>query len=98
MKKIISFIAMVIVIAMVTGTAAYAKAATPTVNVNNKTIKYAAKPYIKGNDVMLPVRQTVEALGAKVEYDNKAKLVLIRMDNLLIELPIGKKEFYVSGS
>lgn len=95
MKKIISFIAIVIVIAMVTGTAAYAKAATPTVNVNNKEVKYAVKPYMKGNDVMIPVRQTVEALGAKVEYNEKAKLVLIKMDNLQIELPIGKKEFYV---
>ena len=95
MKRIISFIAMFIIVTVFSGTTAFAKSTVPKITVNNKEIKFSVQPYIKGSEVVLPVRQTVEALGAKVEYVKKSNSVLIDMDNTRIELPIGKKEFYI---
>lgn len=95
MKKILSFALMVIMITIFTGTTVYAKNTVPKIFVNNKELKLDAKPYTKGKEIMVPVRKTVEALGAKVEYDNKSKIVRINMDDARIELPVGKKEFYV---
>lgn len=96
MKKIFSFVIMVIIITIMTGAVtAYAHGSTPKINVNKKTMKYDVKPYMKGNEVMLPVKQTAEALGAKVEYDKKSNVVWISMSMMRIELPIGKSEFYI---
>ena len=95
MKKLFSLILMVITITILFGTSAYAKNTAPKVNLNSKAMKYDVEPYMKGNEVMLPVRQTVEVFGAKVEYDKKSNVVLIVIDGVRIELPIGKSEFYI---
>lgn len=93
MKKFLSVILMLVIATIFTGTSVYAKGVTPKIYINNKEIK--AEPYMKGNEIMLPVKKTFEALGAKIEYDKKSNLVLIRMNDTRIELPVGKKEFYV---
>lgn len=95
MKKLFTFIAMLIIAAIFGGTTVYAKGAQPKITVNNKEIKYDVYPYMNGKELMLPVKKTVETLGARVEYDKKANLVRIEMDNKRIELPVGKKEFYI---
>ncbi len=44
---------------------------------------------------MIPVEQTLKALGIKVESDKKSKTVWIDLDMMHVELPIGKSEFYI---
>ncbi|WP_372629621.1 alpha/beta fold hydrolase [Cohnella sp.] len=44
-------------------------AATFKLNVDGQTVQFSdAQPYKSGKDVMLPLRQTAQALGLKVEY------------------------------
>lgn len=95
MKKFLSFILLLVIALMFTGTSVYAKSVTPKIKVDNKEIKTESKPYMKGNEIIIPVKKTFEALGAKVEYDKKSNIVLIKLNDTRIELPIGKKEFYV---
>lgn len=57
-----------------------------------------AKPYVdKNSRVMVPVRFVSEALGAKVDWDEKASKVTVKQKDKTIILFIGKKEIDVNG-
>jgi hypothetical protein len=86
---------MVIIITILTSATAYARSSTPKITINKKQVKYDVKPYMDGNEAMLPVKQTAEALGAKVEYDKKSNIVWVSMSMTRVELPIGKSELYI---
>lgn len=95
MKKIFSFVIIVIIMTALTGATALGSSSTPKITVNNKTVKYDVKPYMKGNEVMVPVKLTAQALGAKVQYDKKNNTVWVNLNMMKVELPIGKSEFYI---
>ena len=97
MKKFYSFIIMVLVFTLLTSTTAYASSAKSNikVTVNNKTVQYNVKPYVKGKDVMVPLQQTAQSLGAKVTWDKKSKTAWVNFDSMNIEIPLGKKEIYI---
>lgn len=97
MKKIKFIISMIIIMTILTSSIVFAGNKIPNikVTVNKKAVKYNVKPYMKGGEVMMPVKQTSEALGAKVETDKKNKTVRVNLNLMHVELTIGKSEFYI---
>ena len=97
MKKLYSFIIMVVIMTLLTSTTAFADSSSSKikVTVNKETIKYEVAPYIKNGEVMIPVKQTSEAFGATVKWDKKNKTVWVDLGMMHIELPVGKSEFYI---
>ena len=97
MKNLIKLIALVLLFTMATGVTAYAKGAPQKikVTVNENTVKYINSPYLKNGEVMIPVRQTVEALGGDVSWDKKAKTAWINLGMMHVELIVGKSEIYI---
>ncbi len=97
MKKINILIIFVIIMTLFTGMTAFAgsKASKITVTVNSKKVEYKVSPYIKNNEVMIPLRQTAEALGATVRWDKKSKTAWLDVDMMHFEFIVGKSEFYI---
>jgi len=96
MKKTSLLLIMVMVITLLSSSAAFAGIATSiTVTENNKTVKFSEKSYIKNEEVMIPLRQTALALGATVEWDKKSKTEWVNFGMMHVELPVGKSEFYI---
>lgn len=96
MKKT-ALLILVLVIALLTNTTAFAGGSSSKiqVDVNNITVKYDVAPYLKKNEVMVPVRHTSEALGAKIAWDKKSKTAWFHLDMMHVEIPVGKSEFYI---
>jgi hypothetical protein len=88
---------MVLVFTLLTSTTAFASSAKSNikVTVNNKTVQYNVKPYIKGKDVMVPLQQTAQSFGAKVTWDKKSKTAWVNFNLMNIEITPGKKEIYI---
>jgi len=97
MKKLYSYVIMVVIMTLLTSATASAGSTAPKikVTVNKETIKYEVAPYLKNGEVMIPVKQTSEALGATVKWDKKNKTVWVNLGMMHIELPVGKSEFYI---
>ncbi len=97
MKKISKLIILVIIMTFFTNMTAFASSHSQkiTVTVNNKTLKYNTSSYISNGEVMIPLRQTAEALGGSVRWDRKNKTAWLDLDMMHLELIIGKSEFYV---
>lgn len=96
MKKLGSFIMLVIMLTLVTSIPVYAK---PTkdikVVVDSNTIKCNPKPYIKDGEVMIPLRPIAEAVGATVRWDKKTKTAWVDFNMTHVEVPVGKEVFYI---
>lgn len=96
MKKISSFVIIVLILTLLTSIPAYAKKSKKIkVIVNDKTINCNIKPYLKDGEVMIPLRQISQAIGATVKWDNKTKTDWVHLDMLHVEVPVGKKSFYI---
>ncbi|HOM02563.1 MAG TPA: stalk domain-containing protein [Acetivibrio sp.] len=68
-----------------------------SVKVNGNYIKMDNWPYIKDGRTFVSVRFVAEALGAKVEWDEEDKKVVIKDDYNYIELIIGSKECHINA-
>ncbi|HHV29982.1 stalk domain-containing protein [Acetivibrio mesophilus] len=68
-----------------------------TVKVNGNYIKMDNWPYIKDGRTFVSVRFIAEALGAKVEWNEEKKKVVIKDDYNYIELFIGSNESYINA-
>jgi hypothetical protein len=97
MKKISIFIILVVMMTLFTSSTALADNSTSKIKVivNKKSVKYDASPYLTKGEIMIPVKQTAEALGGKVEWDKVNKTVWIDLDMMHIEIIVGKSEFYI---
>ncbi len=106
MKKINILIILVIVITIFTNATTFAGGKGPkgketgknskiTVTVNNKTVKYNVSPNLLEKEVMIPVRQTTEALGGTVKWEKKKNTAWLSIDKMQLELIVGKSEFYI---
>ena len=97
MKKISKLKILVIIMTFFTNMAAFASSHSQkiTVTVNNKALKYNTSSYISNGEVMIPLRQTAEALGGSVRWDRKNKTAWLDIDMMHLELVVGKSEFYV---
>lgn len=96
MKKAVLLV-LVLVIALLTNTTAFAGGPPSKIQVvvNDKTVKYDVAPYLKKSEIMVPVRRTSEALGAKIDWDKKNKTAWFHLDMMHVEIPVGKSEFYI---
>jgi len=56
------------------------------------------KPYIKNGRTLVPVRFVSQEMGAKVNWNNTKREVLIEKGGKKISLKIGSKEVYVNGT
>ncbi|MBH5320608.1 phosphodiester glycosidase family protein [Paenibacillus sp. GSMTC-2017] len=65
--------------------------------VNGNPIKLEAAPLIQNGSTYVPLRFVSEAMGAKVEYDDKTRRVTVLRGNQMIEMTIGKKEYLLNG-
>jgi len=55
-------------------------------------------PYINEfGKTMIPLRKTLEAIGANVRFDNSRKIVVIEKNGITVNVPIGEKYLYVNG-
>jgi hypothetical protein len=97
MKKIYTLITLVVLMTMLTNITAFACIKTPTikVTVNKNTVKYDITPYLSKGEVMIPLEETAEAIGAEFEYSKKDKTAWIHLDMTHVELTVGKSEFYI---
>lgn len=96
MKKT-ALLILVLMIALLTNTTAFAGGTSSKIQVvvNDKTVKYDVAPYLKKSEIMVPVRRTSEALGAKITWDKKSKTAWLHLDMMHVEIPVGKSEFYI---
>ncbi|GAE86943.1 stalk domain-containing protein [Acetivibrio straminisolvens] len=76
---------------------ALAKQIFITVKVNGNYIKMDTLPYIKDGRTFVSVRFIAEALGAKVEWNDEKKKVVINDDYNYIELFVGSKDCYINA-
>jgi hypothetical protein len=97
MKKIYTLVVIVVLLSLFTGMTAFAGSTAPKIRVivNKKTVKYDVSPYITKGEVMIPVKQTAEALGGKYEWDKKNNTAWIHIDMMHVELIVGKSESYI---
>jgi hypothetical protein len=97
MKKIYTLVTLVVLMTLLTNITAFACIKTPTlkVTVNKNTVKYNVTPYLSKGEVMIPLEETAEAIGAEVEWDKKDKTAWIHLDMTHVELIAGKSEFYI---
>jgi len=63
-----------------------------TVMANGKKIEYDVKPYVDENSVvMLPIRFTLEAMGAGVTWDNDTKTAFAHYGDSFFAVQVGQK-------
>ncbi len=65
-----------------------------TVYVDGSKVAYDAKPMIGGGSTLVPLRQTFEALGADVVWDNASQTITAKKDGTTIKLTIGNDYAY----
>ncbi|MGB4660639.1 MAG: stalk domain-containing protein [Mobilitalea sp.] len=96
MKKTSLLLIMVMVMTLISSSAAFAGVASSIkVTENNQAVKFSEKSYIKNGEVMIPLKQTALALGATVEWDKKSNTEWVDLGMMHIELTVGKSEFYI---
>ncbi|MGM0379006.1 MAG: stalk domain-containing protein [Bacillota bacterium] len=64
---------------------------------NDELIKFATKPIIKDDIVLVPMRQFFESLDANINWISDTKQVLAYKGNMFIKLQIDNKEVYKNG-
>ena len=91
------FVAIMVTLAGVTWTVN--GATTISVTVDEKTVNFPdAKPFIDNNGrTLIPVRFVTEDLGAKVEWNEKNKVVYIRKDAVNISVRINETDIVVNN-
>jgi len=85
---------------MAPGHIAQAAAPEVKVQVDGQLVEFPdQKPYIDAaNRTMVPVRAPMEALGCKVEWDERARKAIISKDGNVAEFTIGSKTYLVNGT
>lgn len=66
-------------------------------SINGEGKKMDAKPFIKNDRTLVPLRFIVEAMGGEVNWDNDNRLVTVNSKGKIIELPIDSKTIKIDG-
>lgn len=70
-----------------------------TVIAGGKTVSYDAKPYVDANGIlMLPLRYTLEAMGASVTWDNQTSTAFVIYNGDLVAVQIGRDILFKNDS
>jgi hypothetical protein len=77
--------------------AASEPASGPDVRVNGYIVKFTdAEPFINSDSrTMIPLRAVTEAMGARVDWDQKNQSAIIEKNGIQITIPIGSQTFTV---
>ena len=67
------------------------------VYVNGKLIEYANPPMMKYSTTMVPMRATLEAMGANVYWDDNAKSAKAVLNTDITKFSIGSSVYYTNG-
>lgn len=67
-------------------------------SINGESKKMDAKPFIKNDRTLVPLRFIVEAIGGEVNWDNDNRLVTVNSKGKTIELPIDSKTIKIDGN
>ncbi len=75
---------------------------TPTgdiqVVIGDKLVKFTTgKPYVESGDIVVPMRELAEHLGAKVEWDDKTRVAKLTKDDDIVEITIDASTAKVNG-
>ncbi|MEM3473545.1 MAG: stalk domain-containing protein [archaeon] len=65
--------------------------------VNGVSNALDSPPVIKNNRTLLPIRAIIEALGGTVDWEEKTKVVEIKLESNYLKLQIGNVNAYVNG-
>jgi len=65
--------------------------------INDKVAKMACEAVIKDGRTMVPFRAGLEALGAKVDYDQATQSVIAELDGTKVVMTLGEKVYTVNG-
>ena len=71
-----------------------------TVYFNDKKLSYSAEsgePFLEGGQIVVPLRQTMTAMGGKVAWEAVTRTVRIQFDGNTIEVPLEKYYFIRNG-
>lgn len=91
MKRVISLLFLLFLLISVESV--YAEEKTE-IYINAKILETSEEPVIIDGRTLIPVRDIFESLGAKVEWDEKTKTVLMTGDNVEIKMKIGATKFW----
>lgn len=73
-----------------------------TVIINSRELVFEedgfGTPYInKRGKIMIPLRKSLEAIGADVKFDDSGYIVIVEKDGITVHISIGEKKLYVNG-
>ncbi|HOL87486.1 MAG TPA: copper amine oxidase N-terminal domain-containing protein [Defluviitoga tunisiensis] len=99
MKRLVASILVVFILTVLFSNIAYAINIPLSVVVNGEELYFPdAQPFIDSNGrTQTPARFIGEALGAAVTWDGNAKKAVFKMNEIVLELFIGKKEYMLNG-
>jgi len=101
MKRIVISISMTLILLVISVTSIQAVDTNIQVFLNNKQVIYNSSygyPFIDANSrTLVPLRLTLETFGAKVTWDNVAKIATITKGNITIKVPLYQSYFYKNG-
>lgn len=69
-----------------------------TVFVDGTQVSYPTPPVIKNGSTLVPLRQTFQALGSTVDWDNASQTITANKDNTTIQLTIGDNTASKNGT
>lgn len=97
MKKIIALILSACTLVMTTGVFAQ----NVTVKLNGAPLSFDVNPFIENDRTLVPVRGIFEAIGAKVNWDEETRTVIVSYDvggePVFVVLQIDNKDAFVNG-
>jgi hypothetical protein len=74
-----------------------------TVVINNRELVFLEEegygvPYIDNHGrLMVPLRKSMESIGAEVSYDSKNQIITAEKDGIIVKIPAGEKYIEVNG-
>ena len=97
MKQILKILTSLMVVITLVASPVFAT----SVSISGDDIIYtedSGKPFIdENNRTQVPFRQTIEAIGADVYWDNTNKIAIAEKGEIKVEIPIGKSYIFVNG-
>lgn len=100
MKKIINYLAGVMICGFIMSTSAFASTSTNVV-INSKVVKFTEStgyPFVdQNNRTMVPLRITMESAGTSVGFDSSKSTAIIITEHGRIEVPIGTDTIYYNN-
>ena len=100
--KIYILIVCIVVVFFSMSFSCYAGAATsPSVIVDGQPVSVSedmGTPFIDSNQrTQVPLRITMEAIGAKVEWDSGVRMAIVSKGNITVRVPVGAEFVWVNG-